>query len=420
MSIVTLKKGEGRLLKQGGLWIFDNEIDTILGSFTNGDIVEIHDFDGYPMGKGYINQNSKIRIRMMTRKADQEIDRAFIKMRVKTAWEYRKAVMGKDINSCRVIFGEADFLPGIVVDKYEDVLVAQVLALGIEAFKNWIIDSLKEVMLEDGIRIRGVYERSDAKERKKEGLEIHKGFIGDDFDTNVKINENGVSYIVDVVDGQKTGFFLDQKYNRFAMQKLIAGIVGGEGELGSIRKPDKDKAGLKVLDCFTHMGTFALNCGLAGASSVTGLDISEYAVNQATENARLNGLSDRVKFRAANVLDELPKLYEAGEKYDVVILDPPAFTKSKDATKNAMKGYREINMKGMKLVKDGGYLATCSCSHFMTQELFTQVLGQAAKAVHKRLRQVEFRTQAPDHPILWSANESYYLKFYIFQVVDEK
>lgn len=411
MTTVVLKKGEGRTLKQGGLWIFDNEIDTVTGTFKNGDIVTIHDFDGYPMGKGYINQNSKIRIRMMTRDVSQEIDDEFIKMRVRNAWEYRKAVMGSDISSCRVIFGEADFLPGIVVDKYEDVLVVEALTLGIDRLKNTIVAKLKETLLEESIKIRGVFERSDAKERKKEGLEIHKGFIGDEFETDIEITENGIRYLVDVVNGQKTGFFLDQKYNRLAMQKLIKGMSA-------------NGRSVKVLDCFTHMGTFALNCGLAGADDVTGLDISEYAVMQATRNAERNDLSKSVKFRAANVLDELPRLYEAGEKYDVVILDPPAFTKSKDATKNAMKGYREINMKGMKLIKDGGYLATCSCSHFMTQELFTQVIAQAAKAVHKKLRQVEFRTQAPDHPILWSssqdgANGSYYLKFYIFQVVDE-
>ncbi len=434
-TIVTLKKGEGRTIKAGGAWIFDNEIDTITGKFTNGDIVVVHDFDGYPMGRGFINQNSKIRIRMMTRKADQLIDDDFLRMRVQNAWDYRKQVMAggndsvllqgaaskggagsmpeiagigttgrPDLNCCRVIFGEADFLPGITVDKYADVLVVECLALGMEQFKEKIVDFLKEVLAADGIKIRGVYERSDANERKKEGLPKVKGFIGEEFDTNVEIIENGVRYMVDVVNGQKTGFFLDQKYNRLAMQRIC-----------------KDK---KVLDCFTHMGTFALNAGIAGAKEVTGLDISEFAVKQATENARRNNLSDTVKFRCANVLDELPHLAAGGEKYDVVILDPPAFTKSREATKNAIKGYREINMKGLRLVKDGGYLATCSCSHFMTQELLARTVKEAAKAVHKRLRQVEFRTQGPDHPILWAntANvpESYYLKFYIFQVVEER
>ena len=396
--IVTLKKGEGRTIKAGGAWIFDNEIDTITGRFKNGEVVTVHDFDGYPMGKGFINQNSKIRIRMMTRKPDQEIDESFLKMRVKNAWEYRKTTV--DTSSCRIIFGEADFLPGLVIDKYEDVLVVECLALGMEQFKEIIVNFLKDILAEDGIKIRGVYERSDANERTKEGLSKVKGFIGDAFDTNVEIVENGVHYMVDVANGQKTGFFLDQKYNRLAMQRICKGK--------------------KVLDCFTHMGTFALNAGIAGAADVTGLDISEYAVSQAEANARLNHLENNVHFRQANVLDELPKLAQAGEKYDVVILDPPAFTKSREATKNAIKGYREINMKGLKLVKDGGYLATCSCSHFMTQELLAKTVKEAAKATHKRLRQVEFRTQAPDHPILWAADESYYLKFFIFQVVDEK
>lgn len=397
-TIVTLKKGEGRTIKAGGAWIFDNEIAEINGRFTNGDVVTVQDFDGYPMGKGFINQNSKIRIRMMTREADVEIDHGFLEMRVRNAWEYRKTV--GDISSCRVIFGEADFLPGLVIDKYEDVLVVECLALGMEQFKREIVDILRGVLAEDGIIVRGVYERSDANERVKEGLPKVKGFIGEPFDTNVEIVENGVHYMVDVVNGQKTGFFLDQKYNRLAMQRICKGK--------------------RVLDCFTHMGTFALNAGIAGASEVTGLDISEYAVEQATANALRNHLEDRVHFRCANVLDELPRLAAAGEKYDVVILDPPAFTKSREATKNAIKGYREINMKGLKLVKDGGYLATCSCSHFMTQELLAKTVKEAAKAVHKRLRQVEFRTQAADHPILWAADESYYLKFFIFQVVDEK
>ena len=397
-AIVTLKKGEGRTIKAGGMWIFDNEVAAITGDFENGDIVIVKDFDGYPMGRGFINDNSKIRIRLMTRHVDQEIDSEFLMGRVKDAWEYRKKTV--DTSSCRVIFGEADFLPGIVVDKFSDVLVVESLALGIDRFKLEIIEDLKKVMAEDGIVIRGVYERSDAKVRLNEGMERVKGFIGDEFDTNVPIVENGVKYIVDVKDGQKTGFFLDQKYNRLAIQKLCKGA--------------------KVLDCFTHTGSFALNAGIAGASSVLGVDASELAVHQAEENAALNGLSDTVHFKCEDVFELLPELEHAGEKFDVVILDPPAFTKSRSSIKNAVKGYREINLRAMKLVKNGGYLATCSCSHFMDYELFTKTIHQAAQNVHKRLRQVEYRTQAPDHPILWAADESYYLKFYIFQVVDER
>ena len=402
MAELILKKGEGRTIKSGGAWIFDNEVDSIHGSFSNGDIIDVLDFDGYKMGKGFINQNSKIRVRMLTRKQDQEINEEFLRMRVQNAWNYRVSTMdAEDMNACRLIFGEADFLPGLVVDKYNDVLVVQCLALGMDRLKEQIINLLLEIMSSDGYSIRGVYERSDAAVCKKEGKEPYKGFLfGEEFDTNVEIIENGVHYMVDVVDGQKTGFFLDQKYNRRSIHRICRGA--------------------KVLDCFTHMGTFALNAGIAGAKEVTGLDISEYAISQAQNNAVLNGLEDTVHFRVADVLDELPKLFEQGERYDVVILDPPAFTKSREATKNAIKGYREINMKGLKLVKDGGFLATCSCSHFMTQELFVTMMGQAAKAVHKRLRQVEMRTQAMDHPILWSADESYYLKFYIFQVADEK
>ena len=397
-AIVTLKKGEGRMLKSGGLWIFDNEIASILGSFEDGDIVAVHDFDGYGLGKGFINRNSKIRVRMMTRNRHQEIDEAFLKMRVQEAWDYRKKV--SDTGSCRVIFGEADFLPGLVVDKFSDVLVVQSLALGIDRLKDQIVELLKEVLAADGIKIRGVYERSDAKVRRQEGMELYKGFIGEAFDTNVEIEENGVRYMVDVKDGQKTGFFLDQKYNRKAIQHLC-----------------KDA---KVLDCFTHTGSFALNAGYGGAKEVTGVDASELAVEQAILNSKLNGMEDRVKFICRDVFELLPELEEKGEKFDVVILDPPAFTKSRNSVKNVVKGYREINLRAMKLVRDGGFLATCSCSHFMTYELFTQTIHQAARNVHKRLRQVEYRTQAPDHPILWAAEESYYLKFYVFQVVDEK
>src|SRR5699024_351372 len=335
---------------------------------------------------------------MMTRRTDVEIDREFLKTRVKDAWEYRKKTV--DTSSCRIIFGEADFLPGLVVDKFSQVLVVQSLALGIDRMKETIVEVLKEVLAEDGIQIQGVYERSDAKVRAQEGMERVKGFIGEPFDTLVEIEENGVKYQVDVKDGQKTGFFLDQKYNRLAIQKLCKGA--------------------RVLDCFTHTGSFALNAGIAGAAEVTGVDASELAVHQAGENAKLNGLEDRVKFICEDVFELLPELEKKGEKYDVVILDPPAFTKSRNSIKNAVRRYREINLRAMRLVKDRGFLSTCFCSHFMDYELFTQTIGQAARNAHKRLRQVEFRTQAPDHPILWGAGDSYYLKFYIFQVVDEK
>lgn len=298
-AVVTLKKGEGRMLKSGGLWIFDNEIASVMGSFENGDVVIVRDFDGYPLGRGFINENSKIRVRMMTRNKDQEVDEAFLEMRVRDAWEYRKKTV--DTSSCRVIFGEADFLPGLVVDKFSDVLVVQSLALGIDRMKETIVALLKKVLLEDGVTVRGVYERSDAKVREQEGMERAKGFIGEPFDTEVEIVENGVHYLVDVKDGQKTGFFLDQKYNRLAIQRLCRDA--------------------RVLDCFTHTGSFALNAGIAGAREVTGVDASELGVEQAGKNAKLNHLEDRVKFICEDVFELLPRLEEQGEKYDVVILD---------------------------------------------------------------------------------------------------
>ena len=349
------------------------------------------------MGYGFINTNSKITVRILSRKEGTVIDKAFLKMRVKNAWEYRKQTV--DTSSCRVIFGEADFLPGIVVDKFSDVLVVESLALGIDLLKPVILECLTEILADDGIQIQGIYERSDAKVRLQEGMERVKGFISAPFPTKVPIIENNVRYIVDVENGQKTGFFLDQKYNRLAIQRLCRGK--------------------KVLDCFTHTGSFALNAGIAGAASVLGVDASDLAVRQAEENAALNHLEDRVKFRCADVFDLLPELDSANERFDVVILDPPAFTKSHSSVKNAVKGYREINMRGLKLVKNGGFLATCSCSHFMTPELFTKTIAEAARSAHKRLRQVEYRTQAADHPILWAADQSYYLKFYIFQVCEE-
>jgi len=394
-GMVTVKKGEARSLKAGGLWIYDNEIDTITGAVEDGELVRVNDFDGYVLGTGFLNRKSKLTVRMLTRDKDAEINEEFLEKRVRAAWEYRKKTV--DTSSCRLIFGEADFLPGLVVDKFSDVCVVQSLALGIDRLKPVILDALTKVLAEDGIKLRGLYERSDAKVREQEGLERFKGFLTEPFDTEVEIVENGVKYLVDIADGQKTGFFLDQKYNRLAVQKLC-----------------KDA---KVLDCFTHTGSFALNAGIAGASSVLGVDASELAAEQARKNAELNGLSDTVKFQCADVFELLPELERAGEQFDVVILDPPAFTKSRNSVKNAVRGYREINIRGLKLVKDGGYLCTCSCSHFMTPELFTETIAQAARDAHVRLRQVEYRTQAADHPILWAANESYYLKFYIFQVV---
>ena len=440
-----VKKGGARSFKAGGLWIYDNEIDRIDGNPEDGDILAVEDFDGYFLGWGFINQASTITIRMLSRKKEQRITPAFLEERVRSAWEYRKKVI--DTSSCRVIFGEADFLPGITIDKYEDVLVVESLALGIDRLKPMILASLKKVLAEDGITVCGIYERSDAKVREKEGLPRVKGFIGRPFDTLVPITENGVRYIVDVENGQKTGFFLDQKENRRAIARLCPGA--------------------RVLDCFTHTGSFGLNAALAGAAEVTSVDASELAIEQAAENAGLNGFvaenpvresgvsasaqdsgafvsikesgapasvqagagaspwlvneaGTRLRYLCADIFDLLPDLHKKGELFDVVILDPPAFTKSRNSIKAAVRGYREINQRGLRLVRDGGFLATCSCSHFMDPDLFRDTIAKAAKDAHKRLRQIEFRTQAPDHPILWASEESYYLKFYIFQVVDEK
>lgn len=398
MAVAVLKKGEGRGIKSGGMWIFDNEIARIDGELENGDVAEVLDFDGYPMGKAFINRNSKIRARMLTRNPGQEIDREFFRARIKDAWEYRKQTV--DTKSCRVVFGEADFLPGFLADKFEDVLVIQSLALGIDRFKGMLAELLIEVLAQDGIRVRGVYERSDAKVRLKEGMERVKGFLGEPFPTEVEIIENGVKYLVDVKDGQKTGFFLDQKYNRLEMQKICRGK--------------------KTLDCFTHTGSFALNAAFAGAKSVLGVDESELAVRQAEKNAKLNGLAGSARFMQADVFELLPKLERQGEKFDVVILDPPAFAKSKSSVKNAVKGYREINLRAMRLLAPGGYLATCSCSRFIDPELFEKTVCQAASGARKRLRLAQRRGQSPDHPVLLPAGESDYLKFYIFQVCEEK
>jgi 23S rRNA (cytosine1962-C5)-methyltransferase len=317
---------------------------------------------------------------------------------VRDAVEYRKHVI--DMSSCRLIFGEADFLPGLVVDKFADILVVESLALGIDRYKLLIIDELKALLAAEGMPIRGVYERSDAAVRLKEGLPLEKGFIGEPFDTNVLITENGVQFSVDVAEGQKTGYFLDQKMNRAAIRPLCKGA--------------------RVLDLFTHTGSFALNAAAAGASSVLAVDSSEPALAQARINAGLNGFSETISFRCADIFELLPELERQGERYDVIILDPPAFAKSRESLKNARKGYKEINLRAMRLLNDGGYLATCSCSHFMTPELFYETVLSASKDAHKRIRQIEYRTQAADHPILWPAMESYYLKFYVLQVSSQK
>lgn len=398
MTTVVLKKGEGRALSAGGAWVYKNEIDHVSGDFENGDLVKVEASNGYPLGTGFINTNSTITIRMLSRSRDAVVDEAFIRRRIHACIEYRQKVV--DMSCCRLIFGEADFLPGIVVDKFSDVLVVQSLALGIDRFKMMILDALKKELSDIGMPIRGIYERSDAKVRLQEGMERIKGFIGEPFDTQVEIIENGLHFLVDVADGQKTGYFLDQKENRAAIARLCKGA--------------------RVLDCFTHTGSFALNAAAAGANEVFAIDASELAIEQGKKNAALNGLDNIVSFQCADIFDYLPALEKTGEQFDVVILDPPAFTKSRSSVKNAVRGYRDINIRGMKLLKDGGFLATCSCSHFMTPDLFMQAVSLAAHDAHKRLRQVEYRTQAADHPILWSADESYYLKFLILQVVNEK
>ena len=394
---IKLKKGEGRLLSSGGCWVFDNEIDQVSGNLKPGDFVHVYAFNDYPLGTGFYNPASKIRVRIMSREI-RNIDVEFLRARIRSAIDYRKSTV--DTSSCRLIFGDADGFPGLTVDKYEDVLVLQALSLGMDKLKVVISEILKEELVKDGFSVRGIYERSDARERKKEGLETVTGFIGDPFDTDVVIKENGVLYNVDIKEGQKTGFFLDQKYNRRAIRQICAGAD-------------------TVLDCFTHTGSFALNAATAGASHVTAVDASDLAIENAKKNAVLNGVADRMEFLCRDVFELLPEYMEEGRQFDVVILDPPAFTKSRESLKNAIKGYREINRRGLQLVKKGGWFCTCSCSHFMTRELFEKMVSDAARDAKVRLKLVEARNQAPDHPVLWGADETYYLKFYIFQIAPD-
>lgn len=404
-QVKVSKKAEHAIIK-GHPWVYFNEI-TEAQPFENGELVDVVSQKGSYLGTGFANENSKIRVRLISRNANDKFDEAFFERRLRHAIDYRKTVMGDDFSNCRLIFGEADSFPGLTVDRFGDILVAQVLSLGIEKRKKMLFELLAKIFAQDNQPIRGIYERNDVAIRELEGMEQYKGFfplegypIPDSTETT--ITENGITYAVDFENGQKTGFFLDQKYNRLAVAKL--------------------SRGKRVLDCFTHTGSFGLNAAKGGAEYVLSVDISESAVEMAQKNAKVNGLDGKVEYLAANVFDLLPKLSE-GEminrygKFDFIILDPPAFTKSRQTVESAMRGYKEINLRAMRLLPRGGYLATCSCSHFMTEQLFVKMLHQAAADAGVSLRQIEARQQSPDHPILWNVEETNYLKFYLFQVV---
>lgn len=401
-AYVTVKAE--RALEEGHPWVYDTEILEIKGSYENGGLLDIVSGKEKYLGTGMISETSKIRVRLLSRNANDRFDVAFFTRRIQYAWNYRKAVMQteQDLQCCRVIFGEADFFPGLTVDRFGDVLVAQVLSLGMERLKPVIFPLLIQVLRQDGQEIRGIYERNDVAIRKLEGLEEGKGWYLPQTVTNseenlVSIVENDIQYEVDVVNGQKTGFFLDQKYNRAAVAKLAKGK--------------------RVLDCFTHTGSFALNAAKGGALQVTAVDVSEEAIQMAKRNAARNHLCSQLDFQVANVFDLLPSLEKQPAAYDFIILDPPAFTKSRKTISNAMRGYKEINYRAMKLLPRGGWLATCSCSHFASEELFRNMLLSAAADAGVSLRQIEARQQSPDHPILWNVEETSYLKFFLFQVV---
>lgn len=396
---VTVSAKAERSLRAGHPWVYAEEIRASQGELAAGGITDVFTQKGAWLGAGIYSPSSKIAVRVLTDNANETFTDAFFARRVKYALEYRRTVMGGDFNACRLIFGEADGLPGVTVDRFEDVLVTQIMSYGMEQRKELLYRALVSQLAEMGVSIRGVYERSESPLRAKEGLEPVSGWyegLPHSGDTSVVISENGVKYTVDFAGGQKTGFFLDQKYNRLAVARLAKGK--------------------RVLDCFTHTGSFALNCARAGAERVTAVDVSESAVELARANARLNGLEGNMDFLAADVFDLLPRLLEEKARYDLIILDPPAFTKSRRTVRNAERGYKEINYRAMRLLPRGGYLATASCSHFMENELFVKMLHSAARDANVRLREVEVRKQAPDHPILWNVPETEYLKFYIFQL----
>ena len=401
-KVTITPKGEAALTG-GHPWVYEGEVTAVESGAEDGGLVDVVSRRGSWLGCGFYNSRSKIRVRLVSRNANDDFSDAFWERRIRYAWEYRKTVMGEtDSRCCRVIFGEADLLPGLTVDRFESVLVTQTLSLGMERIKSRLFPLLAKVLREDGQDIRGIYERNDVAIRELEGMAQGKGWYplpGETppSQTTVDIVENGIRYTVDFENGQKTGFFLDQKYNRLAVSRLAKGRT--------------------VLDCFTHTGSFALNAARGGAAHVTAVDVSEFAVQCAVENARRNGLDGVMDCVAANVFDLLPQLEKQPKKYDFIILDPPAFTKSRKTVHNAMTGYKEINYRAMKLLPRGGYLATCSCSHFATEELFIKMLRSAARDAGVQLRQIEARQQCADHPILWGVDETNYLKFFIFQVV---
>ena len=389
MAKVTLRKTRETRVRGGHPWIYASEVEKVDGEFENGDIVDVLDFRGKFIGRGFYNPQSQLTLRILTRN-DEPCDRAFFERRVRDAWEYRKLLC--DPESCRLIYSESDFLPGLVVDKFGDILVLQSLSLGIERVKDMLCDILMEV-----IQPRGIWERSDVPVRRLEGLELTTGLLRGEVPDQVDMVENGIHFMVDVKHGQKTGFFLDQKWNRAAMKPFCAGA--------------------KVLDCFCHNGSFSLHAAKFGAASVLGVDISEEALDVARENARLNGM-DNVTFEAHNCFDLLRELDEQHEQFDVVILDPPAFTKNKAAVQSAIRGYKEINLRGLKLTRPGGFLVTCSCSQHILPEMFQDIINQAARDAKKRIRLVEYRTQGYDHPILPQSVETKYLKCMILQVME--
>ena len=399
---IITQKGT-RWVEQGHPWIYADEVIREEGICENGALADAVSEKSKYLGTGFVSRESKIRIRLLSRNANDRFDEAFWRRRIQYAWDYRKTVMGEDISCCRVIFGEADSFPGLTVDRFSDILVTQTLSVGMEKIKPMLFPLLVQVLREDGQEIRGIYERNDVAIRALEGMEQNKGWFplaGESHPESAvtEICENGIYYRVDVENGQKTGFFLDQKYNRLA----VARLAGGR----------------RVLDCFTHTGSFALNAAKGGAAHVTAVDVSASAIEMAKANAARNGLEEKMDFITADVFDLLPELAAKGKApYDFIILDPPAFTKSRKTVNSAERGYKEINLRALKLLPRGGYFATASCSHFMPSELFVKMLRSAALDAGVELRQIEARQQAPDHPILWNVPETDYLKFYIFQVV---